>query len=186
MAFPTSFDGLSNGIHRIRQFADKYTPGPSTSLSMLLPFMGGAAGAAVNGATSPDILNDHRGAFNAPPAPAPSVAPPISQSNYAAPAPYPSGTDPMSAGGPPPVTPAPQVATPPQPASTPMPQARPADAPAPIPTPDPMSFFQRNTAMMRDPVTGQFIDPRAASDAQVRGPDLINKMMSYLHNKDIG
>ncbi|WP_368508090.1 hypothetical protein [Bradyrhizobium lupini] len=40
----------------------------------------------------------------------------------------------------------------------------------------------RNAMMMRDPGTGQLIDPQGAS--QVRGPDLINKMMSYLHNKD--
>jgi hypothetical protein len=63
-----------------------------------------------------------------------------------------------------------------------MPQARPAEAPQA----DPMSFFQRNSAMMTDPGTGQFIDPMAAAQAQaVRGPDLINKMMAYLHNKDI-
>jgi hypothetical protein len=49
-----------------------------------------------------------------------------------------------------------------------------------------MSFFQRNAAMMRDPGTGAFIDPNSAAQAQVRGPDLIAKMMSYLHNKDIG
>jgi hypothetical protein len=45
-----------------------------------------------------------------------------------------------------------------------------------------MGFFARNAAMMRDPTTGEFIDPAAAAQA-VRGPDLINKMMTYLHNK---
>jgi hypothetical protein len=51
---------------------------------------------------------------------------------------------------------------------------------APQPQPD-TSFFMRNAMMMRDPATGQFIDPSGA--ASVRGPDLISKMMSYLHNK---
>jgi hypothetical protein len=48
-----------------------------------------------------------------------------------------------------------------------------------------MGFFARNTAMMQDPMTGQFIDPTAAAQAQaqLRGPDLINKMMAYLHKK---
>jgi hypothetical protein len=60
--------------------------------------------------------------------------------------------------------------------------ARPDQAPAPTPTDT--GFFARNTAMMRDPSTGAFIDPSAAQS--VRGPDLIAKMMSYLHNKDMG
>jgi hypothetical protein len=63
-----------------------------------------------------------------------------------------------------------------------MPMPRPDQAPAPQ-QPD-TGFFARNAAMMRDPSTGQFIDPSAAQS--VRGPDLINKMMAYLHNKDMG
>lgn len=63
-------------------------------------------------------------------------------------------------------------------ASTPMPQARPAEAPAPEPD---TSFFMRNALMMHDPNGGGLIDPMGA--ASVRGPDLINKMMGYLHNK---
>jgi hypothetical protein len=47
-----------------------------------------------------------------------------------------------------------------------------------------MSFFQRNAAMMRDPSSGELIDPQGAS--QVRGPDLITKMASYLHNRNMG
>jgi hypothetical protein len=65
----------------------------------------------------------------------------------------------------------------------PLPQTRPASAPQ---APDPMSWFMRNARMMRDPATGEFIDPQGAADAQVRGPDLISKMMKYLHNKDVG
>ncbi|WP_316235062.1 MULTISPECIES: hypothetical protein [unclassified Bradyrhizobium] len=50
----------------------------------------------------------------------------------------------------------------------------------------PMSgFFQRNAAMMRDPSTGALIDPAGAAAAP-RGPDLINKMMGYLHGKSFG
>jgi hypothetical protein len=48
-----------------------------------------------------------------------------------------------------------------------------------------LSFWQRNAALMRDPGTGAFIDPTGAAKA-VRGPDLINKMMAYLHDKEIG
>lgn len=46
-------------------------------------------------------------------------------------------------------------------------------------------FFQRNAAMMRDPSSGSLIDPAAAAQAP-RGPDLINKMMGYLHAKPFG
>lgn len=45
----------------------------------------------------------------------------------------------------------------------PMPTARPTHAPQAL---TPMSFFQRNAAMMRDPVSGMFIDPANAARAQ--------------------
>jgi hypothetical protein len=61
-----------------------------------------------------------------------------------------------------------------------MPQARPAEAPQAQSQPD-TSFFMRNAMMMRDPASGELIDPSGA--ASVRGPDLISKMMTYLHNK---
>jgi hypothetical protein len=66
-----------------------------------------------------------------------------------------------------------------------MPQARPAEAPQAQPgsgagAPD-TSFFMRNAMSMRDPSTGELIDPSGAQS--VRGPDLISKMMAYLHNK---
>lgn len=102
--------------------------------------------------------------------------------------------------------PAPQAPTPaPQAAPAPMLQARPAapqvnpdgsiagavgptsvgGAPlvgqaAPQAQPD-TSFFMRNAMMMRDPATGELIDPSGA--AGVRGPDLISKMLAYLHSK---
>lgn len=70
------------------------------------------------------------------------------------------------------------------PQGVPMPTARPPDAPQA--TPD-MGFFQRNSAMMRDPSSGAFIDPTHAESAQSQmasGPDVINKLMSYFHKKD--
>lgn len=63
------------------------------------------------------------------------------------------------------------------PAVTPTPMAQPASAP------QGMGFFQRNAAMMTDPVTGMFIDPTAAAQAQASGGDVIKKMLGLLHNK---
>jgi hypothetical protein len=77
-----------------------------------------------------------------------------------------------------PSAPASQASSPTQPASTPMPQARPAEAPAPQ---EDTGFFMRNALMQQDPMGGGFIDPMGAKS--VRGPDLIAKMMQYLHNK---
>jgi hypothetical protein len=55
------------------------------------------------------------------------------------------------------------------------------DAPQP---PQDMGFFARNAAMQRDPSSGAFIDPTNAERAQAGGPDVIQKLMSYFHNKD--
>ncbi len=114
--------------------------------------------------------------------------------------PFPQGSDPMTAGGlaPPaaPVTPqvsdgsfnsidaaaAPQATPALPPAAVPMPQPRPEEAPTP--QPGGMGFFARNTAMMRDPVTGDFLDPTAGRQAEASGPDLIQKYMTYLHGKN--
>lgn len=66
--------------------------------------------------------------------------------------------------------------------TVPVPQPRPAAPPqAPAPQPE-MSFFQRNAAMMRDPVTGAFIDPQGAAAAEAQG-SIIQKMWGYLHQK---
>jgi hypothetical protein len=104
------------------------------------------------------------------------------------------GSDPMTAGqnfapAQDPMAPgalsAPQaspVSAPTRLAAPPLPQARPAEA-----APDaPMGFFARNTAMMRDPSSGAFIDPQSAerAQAQASGPDVINKLLSYFHQKD--
>lgn len=68
--------------------------------------------------------------------------------------------------------------------TVPVPQPRPAAAPqAPAPQPE-MGFFQRNAAMMRDPVTGMFIDPSGAARAQQQDQGgLIQRMLGYLGNK---
>jgi hypothetical protein len=71
-------------------------------------------------------------------------------------------------------------ATSPAPA-VPTPAPRPPEAPSQAPD---MSWFQRNAAMMRDPSSGAFIDPTNAESAQASGPDVIQKLMSYFHNKD--
>jgi hypothetical protein len=47
-----------------------------------------------------------------------------------------------------------------------------------------MGFFQRNAAMMRDPSSGQFIDPTNAERAQASGPGLIQKYIDMFHKKD--
>ena len=58
------------------------------------------------------------------------------------------------------------------PAPAPMPAPRPAEAPQ-APTSNPFAdFFARNTAMMKDPVTGDFIDPQAA--AKFGGSGILN------------
>jgi hypothetical protein len=86
---------------------------------------------------------------------------------------------PQMAGGIPMPQPRPQMAQ----APMPMPQPRPAQAPQAQPS-SPMGFFQRNAAMMQDPVTGGFIDPQAAAQAQAGGnSNIINKMLELLHNK---
>jgi hypothetical protein len=65
--------------------------------------------------------------------------------------------------------------------TTPMPAPRPSEAPQEAP----MSFWQRNAAMMADPANpGSFIDPEAASRAQASGPDVINKLLNMFHQKD--
>lgn len=136
---------------------------------------------------------------NDPTAPAAGPSPPISSDNSAPPVapPAPQGmgsanemvSQGFNALGPTPMqsamaTPAPMPGhgfnSPPpvmaQGASAPMPQPRPEEAP------QDMGFFARNSAMMTDPMTGEFIDPSRASKAS--GPDVIAKLMDYFHKKD--
>lgn len=59
--------------------------------------------------------------------------------------------------------------------------AAPVNAQQPAPQQADTSFFMRNAMMQHDPITGQLLDPSGASS--VTGPDLISKMMTYLHGK---
>lgn len=157
--------------------------------------------AAIMGSVQGDVLNNHKPRMYGPSGPAipggqvtgsplPPVAgmgppsPPISgpqSPTPAAPPTYPGvdamaghagptypQVDPMAAHAAPMPQPRPQMAQ----APMPMPQPRPPQAPQ---APQEMGFFQRNTAMMRDPVTGMFIDPSAAARAQAQGGGLNNK-----------
>lgn len=154
-----------------------------------------------------DWLRDPYG-VNKPQAPAPAPYPAGSDPMTAGgtptpptPAPsYPAGSDPMAAGGavsngpglphasangPSPLDNAAWPFGPvgaPSHGTVPTPQPRPAEAPQPE-APSPMGWFARNTAMQRDPLSGDFLDPAAAQRADVSGPDLIQKYMNYLHNK---
>lgn len=188
MAIPTSFsyDRLSDYLHRLRQKVDSYTPGPSSVLNMLGM---GPMGAMVQANMQGDVLNNHKVAV-APQGPAAAPAPSVPALGGLGLFPPTSPQSPnwlrdaqMTPTNAPAPAPAPAAPAPaPQAATVPMPAARPAAAPA---APDPMSWFQRNAALMTDPAGGGFIDPQAAAraNAQVRGPDLIAKMMNYLHDK---
>lgn len=65
------------------------------------------------------------------------------------------------------------------PQAVPQPQARPAAAPQA----EEMPWWKRNALLMQDPNGGGYIDPIGAQRAGVTGPQLIEKMMGYLHNK---
>jgi hypothetical protein len=90
----------------------------------------------------------------------------------------PNYAGPHSVGGAPVNPGAPMQANAPSPLDT-------AQWPAgPVGAPQDQGFFANNAAMMRDPLSGSFLDPTAASGAQASGPDVINKLMSYFHKKD--
>jgi hypothetical protein len=124
----------------------------------------GASPAPLPWWASGDLTKMFPGASSAP---APSAAPQDQQVN--ANGSIAGAMGPTSVGGAPLVN---------QPQSAPMPMGRPAEAPQAEPD---TSFFMRNALSMRDPSTGDMIDPSGASS--VRGPDLISKMMTYLHSK---
>lgn len=106
----------------------------------------------------------------APMLPAPPTPAPVDMGSPASPPPPALSAAAMA----PAVTPSAQA--------VPLPKARPNIATEP--QQEPMGFFQRNSAMMRDPSSGAFIDPVNAERAQASGPDVINKLMSYFHKKD--
>lgn len=101
-----------------------------------------------------------------------SALPEMAQ-NHNAPSPLDTMNWPFGPVGAPPQAPA-SAAT----AGVPLPTERPAEAPQ---APQDTGFFMRNALMQQDPLGGGFIDPTGA--ASVSGPDLISKMMGYLHKK---
>jgi hypothetical protein len=200
------YNKVSDTLRRIRETVHDHTPGPLTASSLVMGAPGLAAGAAVraapslartasslmgNAGVSPtslalpsaaqaptSALEPEWQGFKAQADKQAELKPPVPLS---APAQLPwwaSGDmTKMFPGAAPQAAPA--AGTAPQHSDpVPMPQARPAEAPQAEPD---TSFFMRNALSMRDPSTGEMIDPSGA--ASVKGPDLISKMMTYLHNK---
>lgn len=200
-------------LKRIRETVHDYTPGPLAASSLVLGAPGLAAGGAIRAmptlARTASSLMGNAGMSPAAmvmpsAAQAPSLIEPAWQ-KFKDQADAQAELKPAVPLAP---TAMPWMMPPPQtPAPVPMPQARPAGA-APQVNPDgsiagalgptsvggaPLvgqaapqaqpdtSFFMRNALMQRDPITGALIDPSGA--ASVSGPDLIQKMMAYLHNK---
>jgi hypothetical protein len=180
----SSGSSISDVIRTIRDAVHNHTS-PSRVLDTM--WRGGPFAPAAGMAGQGDVLNAHKGFFSNLPASAPA-APPVQPLDDAPQRGSPTGQLPWWATGdmtkmmppasPAPTAPAPAPAAPPQASPVPMPQPRPAEAPQAQPD---TSFFMRNALSMRDPSTGELIDPSGASS--VRGPDLISKMMTYLHNK---
>lgn len=127
---------------------------------------------------TPEVHRDQNGNVVPPPAYRPGEAP-VRPAPAPTPMPPVQGLDlpwmpPMPRSRPPEAPMAPPAA-PAAAEAVPMPQARPDAAPQDT------SFFMRNALQMQDPMGGGFIDPTGA--ASVSGPDLIQKMMKYLHSK---
>ena len=172
----SGYDKLADYTRRAREAVSKfsasgYTPGSATPNPFdFMGKVGSAAAPAFGMATQGDILTNYKPPWERNAFPA---ADPMAEHGKPSTA-YPQAEDPMAAASYyPSKTPSPSPA-----AGVPLPRARPEEAPQPQPD---TSFFMRNALMMRDPATGDFIDPQGA--ASVRGPDLISKMMGYLHNK---
>jgi hypothetical protein len=200
----SSGSSISDFIHRARN-AVHGAVSPSTLMDTM--WRGGPFAPAAAMASQGDVLENHKGFFSNLPAAAPAAAAPAynpRMGQHGGPAPAPAappvqplddapqrGNAPaqlpwwasgdmtkMFPGAAPQAAPAAQTAAPQSTPQVPMPQARPAEAPQAEPD---TSFFMRNVLSMRDPSTGEMIDPSGA--ASVKGPDLISKMMTYLHNK---
>jgi hypothetical protein len=199
------YNKVSDMLRRIRETVHDHTPGPLTASSLVMGAPGLAAGGAIRAmptlARTASSLMSNAGASPmsmAVPtaAQAPSELAPEwrgfkeqadKQAELQPAVPNPQlpwwasgdlskmfpGAAPQAPQEQPAQTAAPQSAP-----QVPMPAPRPAEAPQPEPD---TSFFMRNALSMRDPSTGELIDPSGASS--VRGPDLISKMMTYLHNK---
>jgi len=169
-----SYDKLADYARRAREAVSKfsasgYTPG-STPNPIDFMWRGGALGPAMSIAAQPDILTDYKPPWERN-REYPAADAMADHNNIPRTRDYPQAEDPMTAGY---AAPDPNRGG----MTVPVPQARPAEAPQPEPD---TGFFMRNALMMQDPNGGGFIDPQGA--ASVRGPDLISKMMGYLHNK---
>jgi hypothetical protein len=207
-SFLSHMSSLGDMIRRVRETVHEHTPGPLMASSMVMGAPGLAAGGAIRAMptlarTASSLMSNAGaspmsmavpGAAQAPSELAPEWRGFKAQADKQA-ALQPAVPNPqlpwwatgdmtkMFPGAAPAAPQAPQAApvpapTAPEAAPVPMPQARPAEAPQAQPD---TSFFMRNALSMRDPSTGELIDPSGASS--VRGPDLISKMMTYLHNK---
>jgi hypothetical protein len=202
------YNHIADTLRRVRETVHDHTPGPLTASSLVMGAPGLAANAAVRAAPTLAragyALMGNAGVSpaaqmmpTAAQAPSTQLEPPwqkfkeqadkLAELKPAVPDPaaklpwWASGDMTKMFPGAAPTPIAPQEAPPsagPQAPSVPMPQVRPAEAPQAQPD---TSFFMRNALSMRDPSTGELIDPSGASS--VRGPDLISKMMTYLHNK---
>jgi hypothetical protein len=199
------YNKVADTLRRIRETVHEHTPGPLMASSMVMGAPGLAAGGAIRAMptlarTASSLMSNAGaspmsmavpGAAQAPSELAPEwrgfkeQADKQAELKPAVPNPqlpwWATGDMTKMFPGAAPQAPAPQPT--PAPAQmpsepVPMPQARPAEAPQAEPD---TSFFMRNALSMRDPSTGEMIDPSGASS--VRGPDLISKMMAYLHNK---
>jgi hypothetical protein len=200
------YNKVADTLRRIRETVHEHTPGPLTASSLVLGAPGLAAGGAIRAMptlarTASSLMSNAGaspmsmavpGAAQAPSELAPEwrdfKAQADKQAELKPAVPNPqlpwwatgdmTKMFPGAAPQAPQPAPAPAAPTAPEAAPVPMPQARPAEAPQAEPD---TSFFMRNALSMRDPSTGELIDPSGASS--VRGPDLISKMMTYLHNK---
>lgn len=186
-----NYQQLVSMLERMREYTGV---SPGTALSLVMGPRGGFGNAAADIATSGDVLNNFKpsGSFAGPVATPTTDQAPFTPNARVAQgfSMFPNGDMPILAGnntpspldGSPSAAPATPVVSP----GTPMPTARPSEAPTPAPTPD-LNWFQRNAYLQTDPVSGAFLDPSLAAQAQATtGPNLIKKFMGYLQNKDIG
>jgi hypothetical protein len=190
-------DLMADYIHKARLKADSVST-PGNVLSSLMPFMGGPAGAAINGSTNGDILNDPRLMDKIKQNFAQSQPAQPQSSHLLKPwAPSPLGLTPnqrVSQGfedvkqGPTPLQTA--MATPtsfPQPPQPDAPQAPPPAAPPANPEPNPYANVPADYGQAKNiPVGSNYLMPAfgPSTDAKPSGPDVIAKLLQYFHTKD--
>src|SRR5260221_8852799 len=133
----SSYNKFADLLHRARTTLDSVTS-PSNVFKVLSPFapgIGGATRMLDANANQGDILNNHQGAFNPPPAP-PTPPPPQPASFGQGAGPVPFQNNPFSSGTqpqPPAASPAPAAAPTPSPVTPVVSQAPSVPMPAPRP-----------------------------------------------------